>query len=122
MAAESGDGFAAYVEALSPALGHADRRGPFRGIYTPHAPADPRAVRRLGHGRGRLRGPVGTARGQGGDAAKLKSRESADDFVTVLKVAGSTASTHDVQLAEQRWIHKLKSVEMGLNGPEDQSI
>jgi len=52
----------------------------------------------------------------GGDAVKFKSREPADYRVTVLEVAGSTASTHDVQVAEQRWIRKLQSVDMGLNG------
>ena len=53
---------------------------------------------------------------KGGDAVRFRSREPADYRVTILEVAGSTASTHDVQVVEQRWIRKLQSVAMGLNG------
>ncbi|RYC32012.1 GIY-YIG nuclease family protein [Lichenibacterium minor] len=60
---------------------------------------------------------------KGGDAVKFRSREPSDYSVTVLEVAGSTATTHDVQVAEQRWIRKLRSVDMGLNGnPGGQAI
>lgn len=53
---------------------------------------------------------------KGGDAVKFKSKDPADYFVSILEVASSTDSTHDIQLAEQRWIRKLHSVDMGLNG------
>ena len=60
---------------------------------------------------------------KGGDAVKFRSREPSDYFVSILEVAGSTATTHDIQLAEQRWILKLRSVAMGLNGnPGGQAI
>ena len=53
---------------------------------------------------------------KGGDAVKFRSRDPADYRVVILEVAGTTEKTHDVQLAEQRWIAKLQSVAMGLNG------
>ena len=53
---------------------------------------------------------------KGGDAVKLKSRDPADYHVVILEVAGTTEKTHDIQLAEQRWIAKLQSIAMGLNG------
>ena len=53
---------------------------------------------------------------KGGDAVKFRSRDPADYRVVILEVAGTTEKTHDIQLAEQRWIAKLQSVAMGLNG------
>lgn len=53
---------------------------------------------------------------KGGDAVKFKSRDPADYRVVILEVAGTTEKTHDIQVAEQRWIAKLQSVAMGLNG------
>ncbi|MDE1905794.1 MAG: hypothetical protein KGH75_05020 [Rhodospirillales bacterium] len=53
---------------------------------------------------------------KGGDAVKFRSRDPADYRVVILEVAGSNESQHDIQLAEQRWIWKLESAAMGLNG------
>jgi hypothetical protein len=53
---------------------------------------------------------------KGGDAVKFRSRDPADYRVVILEVAGSNETQHDIQLAEQRWIWKLESAAMGLNG------
>ena len=52
---------------------------------------------------------------KGGDVVKFKIA-SGEYRVVVLEVCGTNMTQHDVQLAEQRWIRKLQSVEMGLNG------
>jgi hypothetical protein len=53
--------------------------------------------------------------GHGGNV-RLKSREPSDYQVSVLEVAGSEATTLDILQAEQRWMRKLRTAEMGLNG------
>lgn len=45
----------------------------------------------------------------------LKSRETSDYQVSILEVAGSSASTEDLLKMEKRWKEKLQSREMGLN-------
>jgi hypothetical protein len=52
---------------------------------------------------------------KGGDAVKFKAAPG-EYRVVVLEVCGTNMTQHDVQVAEQRWIRKLQSVEMGLNG------
>jgi hypothetical protein len=54
------------------------------------------------------------ANGHGGNVA-LKSRELSDYRVSILEVAGSSASEDDILKMESRWKSKLQSVEMGLN-------
>jgi len=51
-----------------------------------------------------------------GDAIAFRSREPSEYQVSILEVAGSGMSEADVLVAEQRWIKKLQSKEMGLNG------
>lgn len=51
-----------------------------------------------------------------GDNVKLKSRDPSDYQVSILEVAGSSASADDVRSAEGRWQQKLQSFQMGLNG------
>ncbi|RJX36073.1 MAG: GIY-YIG nuclease family protein [Desulfurivibrio sp.] len=52
--------------------------------------------------------------GHGGDVA-LKSRESSDYQVSILEVAGTSATDDDIRAMETRWKLKLQSREMGLN-------
>lgn len=52
--------------------------------------------------------------GHGGDVA-LKSREQSDYHVSILEIAGTSASIADVLEMEGRWKRKLQSREMGLN-------
>jgi hypothetical protein len=52
--------------------------------------------------------------GHGGNVA-LKSRDPSDYQVSILEVAGSAATTLDVDKMEARWKQKLQSQEMGLN-------
>lgn len=52
--------------------------------------------------------------GHGGNVA-LKSREPSDYQVSILELAGSSASESDIVEMEGRWKAKLQSVEMGLN-------
>ena len=52
--------------------------------------------------------------GHGGNV-RLKSREPSDYQIAVLEVAGSEQTTVDILHAEQRWMRKLQSTEMGLN-------
>ena len=52
--------------------------------------------------------------GHGGNVA-LKSRDPSDYQVSILEVAGTSASTDDVKTMEGRWQCKLQSREMGLN-------
>ena len=52
--------------------------------------------------------------GHGGNV-RLKSRDPSDYQIAVLEVAGSEQTTVDVLGAEQRWMRKLQSTEMGLN-------
>lgn len=52
--------------------------------------------------------------GHGGNVA-LKSRVPSDYRVSILEVAGSSATTDDILKMEQRWKAKLQSQEMGLN-------
>jgi len=52
--------------------------------------------------------------GHGGDIA-LKSREPSDYQVSILEVAGSSATSEDILKAEGLWQTKLQSREMGLN-------
>lgn len=52
--------------------------------------------------------------GHGGNV-RLKSREPSDYQIAVLEVAGSEQTTVDILGAEQRWMRKLQSTEMGLN-------
>lgn len=52
--------------------------------------------------------------GHGGNKA-LKSREPSDYQVSILELAGSSASVGDILDMERRWKAKLQSVEMGLN-------
>lgn len=52
--------------------------------------------------------------GHGGNV-RLKSREPSDYQIAVVEVAGSEQTTVDVLHAEQRWMSKLQSSEMGLN-------
>ncbi|MFG1188618.1 GIY-YIG nuclease family protein [Xanthobacter flavus] len=51
-----------------------------------------------------------------GDAVQFRSREPSDYQVTILETAGSATSDAEVLAAEQRWMKKLQSREMGLNG------
>lgn len=51
-----------------------------------------------------------------GDAVQFRSQEPSDYQVSILEVAGSAMSDADVLAAEQRWMRKLQSKEMGLNG------
>ncbi len=53
---------------------------------------------------------------KGGDAVRFRSREASDYQVSVLEVAGSNASERDILYAEQLWMKKLQTNEMGLNG------
>lgn len=52
--------------------------------------------------------------GHGGDVA-LKSRELSDYQVSILEVAGTSATEEDILAMEGRWQSKLQSREMGLN-------
>lgn len=52
--------------------------------------------------------------GHGGDVA-LKSREPSDYQVSILEVAGSSATVEDIITMETLWKKKLQSREMGLN-------
>jgi len=52
--------------------------------------------------------------GHGGDVA-LKSREPSDYQVSILEVAGTSATLNDILIMEDRWKRKLQSREMGLN-------
>jgi hypothetical protein len=52
--------------------------------------------------------------GHGGNVG-LKSRDPSDYRVSILEVAGSTATVEDILAAEQLWKAKLQSREMGLN-------
>jgi hypothetical protein len=52
----------------------------------------------------------------GGDALGFKRRDPSDYQVTILEVSGSSATEDDISAAEQRWIRKLQSTAMGLNG------
>lgn len=52
--------------------------------------------------------------GHGGNIG-LKSKDPSDYQVSVLEVAGSSASVDDIIAMESQWKHKLQSREMGLN-------
>ena len=52
--------------------------------------------------------------GHGGNVA-LKSRDPSDYQVSILEVAGTAATTDDINIMEGRWKLKLQSQEMGLN-------
>lgn len=52
--------------------------------------------------------------GHGGNVA-LKSRDPSDYQVSILEVAGTSATTNDILKMEQLWKSKLQSIEMGLN-------
>jgi hypothetical protein len=54
------------------------------------------------------------ATGHGGNVA-LKSREPSDYQISILEVAGSSATDTDILAMESRWKRKLQSREMGLN-------
>ncbi len=55
------------------------------------------------------------ATGDGGNV-RLKSRERSDYQVSILEVAGSSATAVDILRMEARWKVKLQTREMGLNG------
>ncbi len=55
------------------------------------------------------------ATGHGGNV-RLKSRDRSDYQVSILEVAGSSASADDILRMEIRWKEKLQTREMGLNG------
>jgi hypothetical protein len=57
-----------------------------------------------------------TLAAKGGDAVQFRSREASDYQVSILGVAGSSASDRDILSAEQLWMRKLQTNEMGLNG------
>jgi len=61
---------------------------------------------------GRLQYYVQT--GHGGNVA-LKSRDSSDYQVSILEVAGTSATVDEIYEMERRWKSKLQSQEMGLN-------
>jgi len=52
--------------------------------------------------------------GHGGNLG-LKSRDPSDYQISILEVAGTSATTEDIQRMEGRWQSKLQSREMGLN-------
>ena len=52
--------------------------------------------------------------GHGGNVG-LRSREPSNYQVSILEVAGTAATTHDILVMEGRWQLKLQSQEMGLN-------
>jgi len=52
--------------------------------------------------------------GHGGNLS-LKSRELSDYQVSILEVAGTSATQDDIRIMEGRWQSKLQSREMGLN-------
>jgi hypothetical protein len=52
--------------------------------------------------------------GHGGNI-RLKSRDRSDYQVSILEVAGSSASVEDIAKLESRWKEKLQTREMGLN-------
>lgn len=52
--------------------------------------------------------------GHGGNVG-LKSRDPSDYQVSILEVAGTSATTDDILTMEGRWKSKLQSMEMGLN-------
>jgi hypothetical protein len=54
------------------------------------------------------------ASGHGGNVA-LRLRDPSDYLVSVLEVAGSSASVDDIIALENTWKEKLHSREMGLN-------
>jgi len=53
--------------------------------------------------------------GDGGNV-RLKSREASDYQVSILEVAGSADTAHDILQMESRWKAKLQTRLMGLNG------
>jgi hypothetical protein len=53
--------------------------------------------------------------GHGGNV-RLKNRDRSDYQVSILEVAGSSASIDDINRMETRWKRKLQTREMGLNG------
>lgn len=55
-----------------------------------------------------------THTGHGGNLG-LKSRDPSDYQVSILEVAGTSATPDDVRMMEGRWQKKLQSKEMGLN-------
>jgi hypothetical protein len=55
------------------------------------------------------------ATGDGGNV-RLKSREPSDYQISILEVAGSSATAADILRMESRWKAKLQTREMGLNG------
>jgi len=50
-----------------------------------------------------------------GDNVMLKGREPSDYQISILEVAGSSATKEQVLQMEGRWMKKLQTVEMGLN-------
>jgi hypothetical protein len=52
--------------------------------------------------------------GHGGNIG-LKSRDPSDYQVSILEVAGTSATSDDIRTMEGRWQSKLRSHEMGLN-------
>ncbi|WP_223799738.1 GIY-YIG nuclease family protein [Sphingomonas nostoxanthinifaciens] len=54
------------------------------------------------------------ANGHGGNVA-LRDRPPSDFIVSVLEVAGSTATVDDILASEALWKRKLQSRELGLN-------
>lgn len=52
--------------------------------------------------------------GHGGNLG-LKSRDPSDYQISILEVAGTSATTEDILRMEGRWQSKLQSLEMGLN-------
>lgn len=52
--------------------------------------------------------------GHGGNLG-LKSRDLSDYQVSILEVAGTSATPDDIRMMEGRWQYKLQSQEMGLN-------
>jgi hypothetical protein len=50
-----------------------------------------------------------------GDNIGLKSRDPSDYQLSILEVAGTSATNDDIQIMEGRWQTKLQSQEMGLN-------
>lgn len=61
---------------------------------------------------GRWRSYIDT--GHGGNVG-LMSRDPSDYQVSILEVAGTSATPDDIRIMEGRWQRKLQSREMGLN-------
>ena len=59
-------------------------------------------------------GRITYKRGIGGNVA-LKSKDPSDYQVSILEVAGTSATTEDILHMEVLWKKKLQSMEMGLN-------